>query len=171
MPLVSGKDNRSVHPLLCSPGVTHLSIGVIIYPGGSSVRHPKGARSIGIGHPRSGDRCTVTRPYPLDPLRVAEQKSSFPVTRKGSRSNACAYCTSTLEVTKSKETHFCSGKDMKRHLETLRDNSSWWGCYICTVGANRKGRSHFSCKFVTLSSRGVAPKTRGFVIACDPATP
>ena len=124
---------------VCPAEVTHLSIGVTIYPGGSSVRHPKGARSIGIGHPRSGDRCTVTRPYPLDPLRVAEQKSSFPVTRKGSRSNACAYCTSTLEVTKSKETHFCSGKDMKRHLETLRDNSSRRGCYICTVGANQKG--------------------------------
>ena len=50
-----------------------------------------GARSIGIGHPRSGDRCTVTRPYPLDPLRVADQKSSFPATRKGSRPNAYAY--------------------------------------------------------------------------------
>ena len=101
-------------------------------------------------------------------MRVAEQKSSFPVTRKGSRSNACAYCTSTHEVTKSQETHFCPGNDRKRHLETLRDNSSRWGCYICTVGANRKGRSLFSCKFVTLSSRGVAPKTRGSVIACDP---
>ena len=55
------------------------------------MRHPKGARSIGIGHPRSGDRCTETRPYPLDPLRVAEQKSSFPATRKGSRPNAYAY--------------------------------------------------------------------------------
>ena len=32
-----------------------MSIGVIIYPGGSSERHPKGARSIGIGHLRSGD--------------------------------------------------------------------------------------------------------------------
>ena len=32
-----------------------------------------GARSIGIGHPRSGDRCTAPLPYPLDPLRVAEQ--------------------------------------------------------------------------------------------------
>ena len=101
-----------------------MSIGVIIYPGDSVVRHPKGARSIGIGHPRSGDRCTVTRPYRLDPLRVAEQKSSFPVTRKGSRSNAYAHCTSTHEVTKSQETHFCSENDMKRHLETLRDNSS-----------------------------------------------
>ena len=29
--------------------------------------------SIGIGHPQSGDRCTETRPYPLDPLWVAEQ--------------------------------------------------------------------------------------------------
>ena len=55
------------------------------------MRHPKGARSIGIGHPRSGDRCTETRPYPLDPLRVAEQKSFFPATRKGSRPNAFAY--------------------------------------------------------------------------------
>ena len=121
------------------PGATHLSIGVIIYPGGSSVRHPKGARSIGIGHPRSGDRCTVTRPYPLDPLRVAEQKSSFPVTRKESRSNACAYCTSTLEVTKSKETHFCSGKDMKRHLETLRDNSSRWGAIFALLERTARG--------------------------------
>ena len=99
-------------------GVTHLSIGVIIYPGGSSMRHPKGARSIGIGHPRSGDRCTVTRPYPLDPLRVAEQKSSFPVTHKGSRSNTCAYCTSTLEVTKSQETLLFR----KRQEETPRDS-------------------------------------------------
>ena len=32
-----------------------MSIGVIIYLEGLSVRHPKGARSIGIGHPRSGD--------------------------------------------------------------------------------------------------------------------
>ena len=54
-------------------GVTHLSIKVIIYQGGSSLRHPKGARSIGIGHPQSGDRCTEPLPYHLDPLRVAEQ--------------------------------------------------------------------------------------------------
>ena len=46
-----------------------------------SVRHPKGARSIGIGHPRSGDRCTTTLPYPLDPLWVAEQ--SLPRPRQG----------------------------------------------------------------------------------------
>ena len=59
--------------------------------GGSSVRHPKGARSIGIGHRFADDRCTETRSYPLDPLRVAEQKSSFSATRKGSRSNAYAY--------------------------------------------------------------------------------
>ena len=124
------------------------------------MRHPKGARSIGIGHPRSGDRCTVTRPYPLDPLRVAEQKSSFPVTHKGSRSNAYAYCTSTHEVTKSQETHFCSGNDRKRHLETLRDNSSRWGCYICTVGTNRKGRSLFSCKRPL--QNGLSPKKRCF---------
>ena len=45
---------------------------------GSSVRHPKGARSIGIGHPRSGDRCAETRPYPLDPVWVAEQKAPLP---------------------------------------------------------------------------------------------
>ena len=32
-----------------------------------------GARSIGIGHPRSGDRCVATHPTPDDPLRVAEQ--------------------------------------------------------------------------------------------------
>ena len=29
---------------------------------------------IGIGHPQSGDRCAETRPSPLDPLWVAEQK-------------------------------------------------------------------------------------------------
>ena len=62
-------------------GVTHLSIGEIIYIEGLSVRHPKGARSIGIGHPRSGDRCTKTLPYPLDPLWVAEQSLQRP--RKG----------------------------------------------------------------------------------------
>ena len=59
-------------------GLTHLSIGVIIYLEGLSVRHPKGARSIGIGHPRSGDRCTKTLPYPLDPLWVAEQSLQRP---------------------------------------------------------------------------------------------
>ena len=32
------------------------------------MRHPKGARSLGIGHPQSGDRCAETRPYPIDPL-------------------------------------------------------------------------------------------------------
>ena len=37
------------------------------------MRHPMGARSIGIGHPRSGDRCANTRLNSLDPLRVAEQ--------------------------------------------------------------------------------------------------
>ena len=41
------------------------------------------SRSIGIGHPRSGDRCAETRPYPLDPLWVAEQKSPFPTTPPG----------------------------------------------------------------------------------------
>ncbi len=58
--------------------MTHLSIGVIINLEGLSVRHPKGARSIGIGHPRSGDRCTKTLPYPLDPLWVAEQSLQRP---------------------------------------------------------------------------------------------
>ena len=42
------------------------------------MRHPKGARSIGIGHPRSGDRCTKTLPYLLDPLWVAEQSLQRP---------------------------------------------------------------------------------------------
>ena len=79
-----------------------MSIWVIIYQGGSSVRHPKGARSIGIGHPRSGDRCTETRPYPFDPLRVAEQKSSFSATRKGSRPNAYAYTDSSPAATASR---------------------------------------------------------------------
>ena len=32
--------------------------------------------SIGIGPPQSGDRCATTRPYPLDPLWVAEQPPS-----------------------------------------------------------------------------------------------
>ena len=67
------------------PGVTPLSTGVIIYLEGLSVRHPKGARSIGIGHPRSGDRCADTRLDPLDPLRVAEQKSPFPAPPSGRR--------------------------------------------------------------------------------------
>ena len=42
------------------------------------MRHPKGARSIGIGHPRSGDRCADTYLDPLDPLRVAVQIFPFP---------------------------------------------------------------------------------------------
>ena len=62
-----------------------MSIGVIIYLEGLSVRHPKGARSIGIGHPRSGDRCTMTLPYPLDPLRVTGKEDFCSATRKGSR--------------------------------------------------------------------------------------
>ena len=49
------------------------------------MRHPKGARSIGIGHPRSGDRCADTRLNPLDPLRVAEKKSPFPAPPSGHR--------------------------------------------------------------------------------------
>ena len=68
------KDPLSQHPR----GLTHLSIGVIICLEGLSVRHPKGARSIGIGHPRSCDRCTKTLPYPLDPLWVAEQSHQRP---------------------------------------------------------------------------------------------
>ena len=45
-----------------------------------SVRHPKGARSIGIGHPRSGDRCTKTLPLPPRPLvgRRAELSATPP---------------------------------------------------------------------------------------------
>ena len=39
--------------------------------------------SIGIGHPRIGDRCVETRSYSLDPLWVAEQKSPFPATPQG----------------------------------------------------------------------------------------
>ena len=39
----------------------------------TGVAPPAGARSIGIGHPRSGDRCVATHPTPDDPLRVAEQ--------------------------------------------------------------------------------------------------
>ena len=36
--------------------------------GGASGKHPKGARFIGIGHPRRGDRCTEPRPYPSTPI-------------------------------------------------------------------------------------------------------
>ena len=43
------------------------------------------SRSIGIGHPRSGDRCANTRLNPLDPLRVAEQKFPFPAPPSGRR--------------------------------------------------------------------------------------
>ena len=71
--------------------MTHWGIGVIIYQGGLSARHPKGARSIGIGHPRSGDRCTKTLPYPHDPLWVAEQIPPPSATRKGSWHNAYDY--------------------------------------------------------------------------------
>ena len=74
----SGKRSEGRHLGGCEAGVTHLSTGVIIYQEGLSVRHPKGARSIGIGHPRSGDRCTKTLPYPLDPLWVAEQSLQRP---------------------------------------------------------------------------------------------
>ena len=49
------------------------------------MRHPKGARSIGIGHPRSGDRCANTRLNPIDPLRVAEQAFPFPAPPSGRR--------------------------------------------------------------------------------------
>ena len=62
---------------------------------------------------------TEPRPYPLDPLRVAEQKSSFPVTRKGSRSNAYAYCTPTHVVAKTAEDALLF---RKRQEETLRDS-------------------------------------------------
>ena len=44
---------------------------------GRGVRHPKGARSIGIGHPQSGDRCVENRFHPLNPLRVAEQSPPY----------------------------------------------------------------------------------------------
>ena len=71
--------------------MTHLSIGVIIYIEGLSVRHPKGARSIGIGHPRSGDRCTKTLHDPLDPLWVAEKEDFCSATRKGSSHDVCPY--------------------------------------------------------------------------------
>ena len=33
---------------------------------------------IGIGHPRSGDRCAEARPYPFDSLWVAEQSLQRP---------------------------------------------------------------------------------------------
>ena len=35
-----------------------------------------GARSIGIGHPRSGDRCTAPIPFPLDPARASPSRES-----------------------------------------------------------------------------------------------
>ena len=59
-----------------------LCIGVIIYHGGSSVRHPKGARSIGIGHPRSGDRCTETFFTPSTPCG---SPSRNPLSRRPAR--------------------------------------------------------------------------------------
>ena len=70
--------------------MTHLSIGVIIYLKGLSVRHPKGARSIGIGHPRSGDRCTKTL---LSPRPLVGRRADTPLsaTRKGSWHNAYDY--------------------------------------------------------------------------------
>ena len=70
-----------------APGVTYLSIGVIIYQGGSSVRHPKGARSIGIGHPRSGDRCTQRPVLPPRPLAGRRAEILFPVTPLGCRTD------------------------------------------------------------------------------------
>ena len=42
------------------------------------MRHPKGARSIGIGHRFADDRFADTLLDPLNPLRVAEQKFPFP---------------------------------------------------------------------------------------------
>ena len=57
--------------------MTHLSIGVIKYQGGSSVRHPKGARSIGIGHRFSDDRCTEPHPYPSTPCGSPSRNSLF----------------------------------------------------------------------------------------------
>ena len=49
------------------------------------MRHPKGARSLGIGHPQSGDRCAETRPYPIDPL--GSPSSPPPTTPSGCRSH------------------------------------------------------------------------------------
>ena len=59
------------------PMVTHLGIRVIIYQGGSSGRHPKGARSIGIGHPLRGDRCADTHFDPLDPMGSPSRNPPF----------------------------------------------------------------------------------------------
>ena len=42
-----------------------------------------GARSIGIGHPRSGDRCTAPIPFPLDPARASP--SGDPPSRRPAR--------------------------------------------------------------------------------------
>ncbi len=42
-----------------------------------------GARSIGIGHPRSGDRCTAPIPFPLDPDRASPDRE--PPSRRPAR--------------------------------------------------------------------------------------
>ena len=58
----------------------------------SSGRTPLwGARSIGIGHPRSGDRCVAPHPLLHDPLRVAEQATTSRRPLAGSRHHICAY--------------------------------------------------------------------------------
>ena len=44
-----------------------------------------------IGHPRSGDRCTASHPYPFDPLWVAEHTTPLSATRKASWHYAYAY--------------------------------------------------------------------------------
>ena len=49
----------------------------------------RGARSIGIGHPRSGDRCAAPHPLPHDPLRVAEQATTSRRPARG-RAMMCA---------------------------------------------------------------------------------
>ena len=51
----------------------------------------RGARSIGIGHPRSGDRCAAPHPLPHDPDRGRRASNHIPATRKGSSHDVCAY--------------------------------------------------------------------------------
>ena len=46
--------------------------------GGASGRHPKGARSIGIGHPRSGDRCLWSEPRPYPSTPIGRRRADIP---------------------------------------------------------------------------------------------
>ena len=149
--------------------MTHLSIGVIIYLEGLSVRHPKGARSIGIGHPRSGDRCTKTLPYPHDPLWVAEQIPPLSATRKGSWHNAYDY--TSVFGTSCLDRCLWSGHPSDAAY-LLFDGFHLRSVDIGSVGKTVTGVApRQGCPLFSPGSRGVAPTTRGSGVASDPATP